>query len=819
MRTPLIDTWTRRIAPLFLAGFLFTACDDDDPSPPEPDAGSRPDGGSDGGGVPDAGGPDSGTPDAGEPDGGAGEQEACAPDMTRLLREGAWDDRFSIGGVSGMDGHVPHVYDFAKSASGDLIAAGYFRWLGTEPTPPLIQRHDGAWRPVERQWPHVIPGAGFSAVAANDDGTLALATNDTFGPRSGEVWLATEEGTRVIGTFEGLVRTMAFVNGELWVAGQLQLAENGAIGLAIWDGKGWKFPEGGPADGPVYELLVDGNTVWVGGGFSRIGGITSNRVARWMGDSWAAYDLPLPGNGVYALALGDDGTPYAGGTFAYDFAEDGVGSIARWNGSAWEMLNEGVSTGQFPGVVTDLAFTQGKLHVGGCFSHVNGRAWTNPDAIAANALARWSPQSGWEPWPATSLPNRTVWFAPFYCGDEGPSAFPLWEVPIQRFLLDGDTLHVAGTFPSIEGAGSQSLASFKDGAWHAEGAPSGLGLSGGADKLAAGGPECAVHVLGAISHASGERVPRTVLRFAGDGWQPLGELPSMECSDLEVSARGEVFVACTDWDEPRSHVLTWTEGSWRSLGDVREHGFISDLALDELGRPWIATQSEDSVRVVRWDGERFVMVADGFDGPVSTLALRPENRDPDHPAFVAAGDFSHVNRLAATRVVHWNGTRFETLGKGSPTSVITATYGKQGIFLSANEERGVDGLPIPGRITLGHWNGDEWVELATPERGLPPPHNADQGGVHSFRKLVASGDHLIATGTIIPEGQGPSHAYVFDGERLQPIGQGVHAISVDAVALTRDGVWLGGGIAEVGRDDTLVPSVGVARFHLPAPTP
>ncbi|NTX60007.1 hypothetical protein HUA74_04980 [Myxococcus sp. CA051A] len=822
MRTPLINSWTHRVSLFLVVALLFTACSDDPPKP-TPDAGPDDAGIPDSGGGPgpdagpaDAGEPDSGTPDAGQPDAGGGEPDAgtsCAPTVTDVLQNGEWDPRFSIAGVSGMDGHVPHVYDFAKTPSGDLVAAGYFRWLGTQATPPLIQRHDGKWQPLQRTWEQGLPGAGFSSVAAKDDTTLALATNDTFGARSGEVWLATPEGVRVIGRFDGLVRTMAFIKGELWVAGQFQLAENGAIGLAIWDGSTWRFPTGGPANGPVYELLVDGDDVWVGGGFSQVGGISSNMVARWNGSTWEAYDLPLIGNGVFALALGDDGTPYAGGTFAYDFSMDGVGSIARWNGTAWEMLNKGVSTGQFPGVVTDLVFNDGKLHVGGCFSHVNGHAWNDPKAIPANALAQWSPTTGWEPWPNATLPNRTVWFAPLYCGDEGPSAFPLWEVPIQRFLLDGERLYVAGTFPSVNGAASQSLVSYEDGQWRTEGGESGDGLSGRPDVMATGGPQCTVHILGEISHAGGEAVPRTVLQFSDAGWKPLAALPEMECSDLAVNARGDIYVSCTDWNALQSHVLTWTGEAWRSLGDLSAHGFIFDMTLDSLGRPWLSTLLDTTGRVVRWDGERFVLVADGFDSPVSALALRPENEDPDHPAFVAAGEFTHVGTLAARRIVHWNGTAFEPLGEGLSTSVITVAYGERGIFASTNMELGPEGLPVPDRITLGHWDGTAWVELATAENGLPPPMNESRGGVHSFRKLVPSGSDLVAVGTIIPEGGGPTHAYVFNGERLLPIGGGVNAISVDAVALTPDGIWLGGFIAEAGRDARRIPSVGVAHLR------
>ncbi|WP_338870105.1 hypothetical protein [Myxococcus stipitatus] len=740
--------------------------------------------------------------------------------MKDLLQNGEWDPRFSIAGISGADGLTPHIYDLAKTASGDVLAAGYFHWFGTHATPPLIQGRRGTWETVQTNWGRPLPAMGFSSVAAKDDGTWALATNDTFGERSGEVWLVTPEGVRTIGRFNGLVRTMTYFQGELWVAGYFQLQENGAIGLAVWDGTDWRFPPGGLANGGVYELLVDGDALWVGGSFTQVGGISSDKVARWDGRAWTAYDLPIPGNGVFALTLGDDGTLYAGGTFAHDYRVDGVGSIARWKGEGWEMLDAGVSTGQFPGVVTDLVFTAGKLHVGGCFSHVNAAPGSGAKAIQASALARWSAATGWETWPQATLPYTTPWFTPFFCGDEPASAFPLWEVPIQRFLLDGQRIYVAGTYPSVGVAASQSLVSYEDGQWRSEGAPAGLGLSGRADALATGGPGCTVHALGAISHAGGAEVPHTVLQFGDTGWKPLAALPVKGCSHLEVNARGDIHVACTDWEELQSHVLTWSGEEWQSLGDLREHGFILDMTQDSLGRPWLSTVTmEGAARVVRWNGERFVLVSEGFDAPVIALALRPENQDPERPAFVAAGAFTKVGDLSARNIVHWNGTDFEPLGNGLSTSVIDVAYGASGIYVSTNQEMGPDGQPIPGRLTLGRWNGTTWVELATPENGLPPPMGEDQGGTHSFRKLVPSGKELVAVGTLLPNDGGPTHAYVYDGARLHPIGGGVNAIGVAAAALTPEGIWLGGFIAEAKHNQRVIPSVGVAHFRERAPAP
>ncbi|AEI65988.1 hypothetical protein LILAB_20440 [Corallococcus macrosporus] len=784
------------------------------------------DAGSDDAGVPDAGDnePDAGSGDGGEPDAGEPEPDAgtsCEPSsVTELLDNGEWDPRFSIGGVSGMDGHVPHIYDLAKTPSGDLLATGYFRWFGAKASTPLIRHQDGQWRPEPRTWSQEIPGgAGFSAVAAKDDTTLALATNDTFGDRGGEVWIQSPDGVQVIGHFTGLVRTMAYVRDELWVAGQFQLEENGAIGLAIWDGTAWKLPPGGPADGSVYELMLQGDDVWVGGAFTRVGGISSNKVAKWNGSRWESYNFPIAGNGVYALTLGDDGTLYAGGTFAYDFNADGVGSIARWNGVRWEMLDGGVSTGFYPGVVTDLVFNQGKLHVGGCFNFVNGQGYGNPLALQANALARWSPESGWENWPQAISPNRTVWYSPSFCGDEPPVTFAVWEVPIQRFLLDGDRIYVAGTLPSIDGAASQSIVSYEGGQWRAEGAEPGHGLSGGAQMLAVGGEQCTVHALGDISHAGGAAVPRTVLQFTDAGWQALGELPDMECLDLAVNAQGDIYVACIDWDSVQSQLLTWSGTEWTSLGDLSAHGFISKLTLDSLGRPWLTSMVESTSRVVRWTGTQFELVADGLDGPVFALALRPENDDPDRPAFVVTGGFTHAGEVPARRIAHWNGTTFEALGDGLTTSPITAAYGPNGIFATTNHEQDMDGNPVPGRLMLGHWDGTAWRELATPENGMPGPMNEEQGGVHSFRKLAFAGTDLVVVGTIFPADGGPTHAYVFNGERFLPIGGGVSALTMDDIALTPDGIWLGGNIAEAGRGESLLPTVGMAHFRKRAAAP
>src|SRR5688500_3584837 len=210
------------------------------------------------------------------------------------VTEGTWDDRFTIAGVTGHDGIAPAIYDFAHAPDGSIVAAGRFQWFDGEPVAPLLRWRDGAWEPARTTWELPAPLDGFSAVAIADDGALALATNDSFGERGGEIWIDDGTGLHSVGTYVGQVRTMVWFAGALWVAGRYTI-EDGATAidhLAIWTGATWTAPAGGPADDSVFELIVDGDGVLAGGAFTSIGGIDAARVARFDGDDWTAFDLP-----------------------------------------------------------------------------------------------------------------------------------------------------------------------------------------------------------------------------------------------------------------------------------------------------------------------------------------------------------------------------------------------------------------------------------------------------------------------------------------------------------------------------------------------
>ena len=112
----------------------------------------------------------------------------------------------------------------------------------------------------------------------------------------------------------------------------------------------------------VSDLAVgpDGS-LYAGGGFDTAGGITVNNIARWDGAQWHSLGIGIEmGSVVEALAVGPDGSLYTGGSFT---TAGGVPAnhIARWDGSLWYSLGSGMR-GETPSVRT-LAIEPGLAEV------------------------------------------------------------------------------------------------------------------------------------------------------------------------------------------------------------------------------------------------------------------------------------------------------------------------------------------------------------------------------------------------------------------------------------------------------------------------
>src|SRR5262249_20824902 len=88
--------------------------------------------------------------------------------------------------------------------------------------------------------------------------------------------------------------------------------------------------------------------LYAGGNFTTAGGGAANRIAKWNGTSWAALSGGVNGFGAALAGFDDSGAPtpcpalYAGGDFT---TAGGVAAnrIAKWNGTSWAALGDGMN--------------------------------------------------------------------------------------------------------------------------------------------------------------------------------------------------------------------------------------------------------------------------------------------------------------------------------------------------------------------------------------------------------------------------------------------------------------------------------------------
>ncbi|MEO6036195.1 MAG: hypothetical protein ABIQ35_13145, partial [Verrucomicrobiota bacterium] len=135
----------------------------------------------------------------------------------------------------------------------------------------------------------------------------------------------------------------------LVVAGQFSVAGTTfASNIALWNGAFWEpLGTGTPAgvNGEIYSLAVSANNELIAGGaFHSAGGVSTEHIARWNGTSWSSLGsgmLPVGGSTVFAMTTMPNGDLIAAGHFTN---AGGVlaTNIARWNGTSWAGLANGV---------------------------------------------------------------------------------------------------------------------------------------------------------------------------------------------------------------------------------------------------------------------------------------------------------------------------------------------------------------------------------------------------------------------------------------------------------------------------------------------
>lgn len=212
------------------------------------------------------------------------------------------------------------------------------------------------------------------------------------------------------------------------------------------DGTWSAMGTGGTGGTGVYAIAIgqDG-TVYAGGDFTSMGGVANTSgIARWSPTTgaWSAMVSGVTGGAalVTSIVVAPNGDVYIGGNFT-NVGGSGADNIARWDGAAWNVVGSATAINS---TVDAMAINAaGILYIGGAFTNAGGDA-------NADCLAQWN-GSAWSAVGATSINN---------------------SVSAVAIGLDGSTLYIGGVFTNAGGiANADGIASWNGVSWSALGTP------------------------------------------------------------------------------------------------------------------------------------------------------------------------------------------------------------------------------------------------------------------------------------------------------------------------------------------------------------
>lgn len=275
--------------------------------------------------------------------------------LSRVMHRSVATD--SVGTWHALGSLESGVAALIHTSTGMLIAGGSFQ------TPLAVAQ----WNSDLAQWEALgtglpsVPDSHIYALALAPDGTLYVggALTGSVQQYASGVWssLALTDSTST------WVYALAVgTDGCLYAGGELHGAINSVpltSHIAVWDGAVWTEIAG--VNDIVYALAVglDGR-IYAGGLFTTPGG-SHGHVAVWDGTAWAALGQGLDGP-VYHMLCAADGLIYAAGAF--------TGGVAVWNGIVWRVLGSpGLAVSDDSGgtlAIYTLAIGQdGTLYAGG----------------------------------------------------------------------------------------------------------------------------------------------------------------------------------------------------------------------------------------------------------------------------------------------------------------------------------------------------------------------------------------------------------------------------------------------------------------------
>jgi hypothetical protein len=610
-----------------------------------------------------------------------------------------------------------------------LVLGGMFTFAGEVPAQNIAAWDGQRWRAMS------LPQSSFVYSFGRFSGELIAGSSVGAWRWDGQAW------QHLGAAGPGQVDTMAEFQGKLYAGGSFSsLATN--CRLARWDGVAWEaVPDGpvhtNPAVATTKALLVDGNTLLLGGLFTSIGGGQPiKNIARYDGVSWSAVGAPDALTGTVRALAFYNGEVHAAGQFSVTGGSPADQFFARFDGQSWIGI---------PGLTTSYASAMvvlgNELIVAGAFG-----------SAAGPSVVRW---------------NGTQFLS------TGGSASPINTIAVH----DGH-LVVAGTIGLIGEGGVYNVARWEGGTqWSALG----TGFNAPVTALAEFNGEL---IAGGSFRRAGRDSVGGVARLTASGWAPIGGAFN-SLIDALAAIDGALYVggSFTLLDgAPITNVARWNGSQWESLGSVALGRDV--LALGSFGGELYAagsflTSTGPARRVARWTGSSWAQVGAGLGGP--NFGEYIYGLTPFGTELVAVGRFNALQTTPGSwSVAHWDGAAWQPFGSGLGVSTNYAGYAAA-VYNGVLHVGGMfdSGGANPTLRNIAKWDGSQWLPVGGTANGA-----VQALAVHDGR-LYAGGAFTTIGGVIA------SRMAAWDGSAWSPVDGGLDGTAT--VMLPRQGELAVGG--------------------------
>lgn len=400
-------------------------------------------------------------------------------------------------------------------------------------------------------------------------------------------------------------------------------------------------------------LGLDG-TLYAGGAFSLMGGVSNTRnIAKWDGSAWTAMGTGASASSeVRALAVGPDGTIYAGGSFTSMGGVANTAYIAKWNGSAWSAMG----TGANGNVYAITVGADGSVYAAGDFTLMGGVANTV-------RIAKWNGSA----WSALSTGiNGLVYNIVF-----GPD----------------NSLYASGSFTLAGGiANTVGVAKWSGSAWSALS----TGLASGAVVSMVFGLDGYLYIGGSFTSVGGVSATN-IARWSGTSWYTVGRASpfgSAYPSRMYVMNDGTIAMG---GNMTSAMDITVTDGFVRWNGSVYLNMDVSFPAAPVSKVVWSILQTKNDTLYVGFSNA----------GTAVTSALTSVTNDGSslsYPRITIKGPSTgtsriyHLKNLTTGQAIYLN----YTINAGE-TAVLDLTPGR--ISFTSDFQGNILGKILPGSKT------------------------------------------------------------------------------------------------------------------------